>query len=152
MNKPCLALAVIAMALAACTTAPDQRRTDEPLSEAGFDIVRNPPPTLCNVRIYVLDAQIVVDQEPATVRRCGDSRTTITWSLPAGTSYTFPADGITFKGTPVPVKAECAVLPSRKVFKCSFERPPSGTQYSYTVNVLKDGVALPPLDPHVLGN
>jgi hypothetical protein len=152
MNKPGLALAAIAMVLAACSTAPDQRLPDEPWSEAGFDIERNPPPTLCNVRIYVLDAQIVVDQEPATVRRCGESKTTITWSLPAKTSYTFPADGITFKGTPVPVRAECAVLPSKKVFKCSFERAPTGTRYNYSVKVLKDGVALPTLDPTIFNN
>jgi hypothetical protein len=152
MNKPCLALAVIAMALAACSTAPDQRRPGEPWSEGGFDLVSNPPPTLCSVKVYVLDDQIVVDQEPAAVARCGDSRTTITWALPARTSYTFPTDGIAFKGTPAPERADCAVQPSRKVFKCNFERPPRGTQYSYSVKVMKDGVALPPLDPHVLGN
>jgi len=146
MNKSSLILAAMTLSLTACV-APHGRSFDDP--DAGFDAAVTVAPTRCVIDVFIIDDQIVVDQEPAPIRSCGDSVTTIRWRLERGSKYTFPNNGVVFKESSLPTGLKCGVLASGYVFKCTFDRPARGTRYSYTVTV--NGVAVP-LDPSMIAN
>lgn len=72
---------------------------------------------------------------------------TISWSLPAGSNLTFPADGIAFeKGQEEIVR--CAVGQNPQTYTCLNRHTRPG-EFKYTVRVLDAGRALEPLDPTV---
>jgi hypothetical protein len=155
MIKSTLILAAVAVSLAACAQVADPGGRPAPPPSGpteGFDPATARAPTLCEVKVFVLDDQITVDQEPSSIRRCGDATVRISWMLPARMGYTFPDNGITFNLFRAPAKADCKPLPGREVFTCLFPRPEPGARYIYTVRVLKHGVALPALDPMVFSN
>jgi len=157
MNKSNLALAALVVLLGACAPMPPEKLPPRIEPGEGFDVATTRAPTLCEVKVFILDDQITVDQEPVAIRRCGIEIVTITWTLPAklasGPNYTFPGNGISFKGHPVPAGVrDCKPIARDKVFTCSFNRPVRGTHFSYAVTVLKDGVALPVLDPMIFNN
>ena len=146
----------LALMLAACSSVMtmDAGR----VGEEGYDAARvmRPNPNKPNLFIAEDTAthQVFVDQEPIYLRNV-DDRVVIAWALPvAPARYTFDREGIQIvgvaSGAPGPVGLRC--VPGRKIFSCSYNRPPPGTKYKYTVRVLEDGKPLPALDPYIANN
>ncbi len=158
MAKSNLFLATSAALIAACAAAPEAPTKGRSMQnlEMGFDSATTAAPPPCQVKVFIVDGEIVVDQEPARIRLCGDTATTIRWVIVdsfMNPRFTFPANGITFKGSPQPANLSCGTVAApRKVYACSFSRPPVGTRYAYSVTVLDNGVPLPVLDPTIISN
>ncbi len=164
MIKSNLALAACALALVACATpekadAPrviGKSITDvELMTEEGFnpELVKAPENCVVNVFVDAYD-QITVDHEPVSTKDCGTSVKKIRWKLDrSGGVFTFPATGaVSFKGSPLPQNVDCRASTNRRVYICEFDRSSSAQRYQYSITVLKNGVALPPLDPTVFNN
>jgi hypothetical protein len=121
-------------------------------SSEGFDpkVFIAPDPMFPKVFI-TKNGNIVVDQEPIRIPKGESPRVKIAWLLPAGTFYTFPANGIEInERQKQALKFDCAVAGPRKVIVCTFDRPPSGRPIKYTIRV-KDGTKdLPDLDPSIM--
>jgi hypothetical protein len=162
MNMSNLIAVAVACVLTACATRPEPPKPPVPAkrdmqsdqASLGFDPLVTLAPTPCNIDVFFEDDLIQVNQEPAPTRRCvNGNMVTLSWNLSRHSVYTFPANGITFKGFPVPSKVVCDVTSSsRKVFQCTFDRPARGTRYNYSITILQNGVALPPLDPTIFAN
>ena len=164
MIKSTLALAACAMVLAACATperADASRVTDksitdvELMAEEGFnpELVRAPEKCVVNVFVDAYD-QIAVDHEPVSTKDCGTSVKKIWWKLDGtSTIFTFPATGaVSFKGSPLPLNVKCKASSKGLEFNCKFDPSSSAQRYQYSITVLKNGVALPPLDPTIFNN
>jgi len=163
-NQRCVLMAVTC-ALAACAAAPDRPKPTTPKSSIdpsslvytqGYDLATNPRPERCLVTVYILEDendQIVVSPEPATTKFCGGPTTKMLfWRLPVQGAYTFPATGaIVFKATPMPTNVECTRQGNDRIVRCIFDAV-EGQTYKYALTVLKNGVALPILDPTVFNN
>ena len=164
MIKSTLALAACAMVLAACATP---ERTDasrvtgksitdfELMAEEGFNPELVKAPAKCEVNVFVdADDQIVVGHEPVYTKHCGTAVKNISWKLDGtSTVFTFPETGaVSFKGSPLPLNVECEASSKGLKFNCKFDRSSSAQRYQYSITVLKNGVALPPLDPTIFNN
>lgn len=153
------AVAVLLVSCAAAQNAPRQTEQkpasrDMLAEDPGFDSEKVRIPERCVINVFVDDDdQIIVDQEPAPSKRCiVDNRVSMKWRLKQGGPNTFgSAAAITFKGWPLPANPTCALSSARAV-SCSFDRPSPGTSYNYSITVLKNGVPLPTLDPHIINN
>lgn len=166
MIKSNLIVAATALALVACATPHGSMNMhDKPkpldLSELdsllGFDRAAYRPSAVCEIKVLVsITDEITVDPEVVPTRRCGNP-VRLVWLLDTGTSpnYTFdPVDGISFdKGGTLPVPPKpCRVATGGKAAECKFRPAHTGTYYTYSVTVLKDGKPLPKLDPWVFNN
>ena len=142
------------LAVSGCTviTEPGGRLPDD----QGFDpvVVRTPRPTLPNV--FVINGQLVVDQEPIRLWRRDyevnkDKRTEtvkIAWALAANsdTKWPDPKLAITFRPE---LKAECEVRGTgSKVLECTLPYRSMAT-YKYTLRAI-DGKSTLVLDPNIV--
>lgn len=138
------------LAVSGCTviTGPAGRLPDD----QGFDpvVVRTPRPTLPNV--FVINGQLVVDQEPIRLwlRDYDKERKTvqIAWALAANseTKWPDPKLAITFRPE---LKAECEVRgASSKVLECTLPYRQKAT-YKYTLRAI-DGKSSLVLDPNIV--
>jgi hypothetical protein len=103
MKKSCaIAIAsVLVLAGCQCFVKSDPRRELD-----GFDprLVRQPHPLFPNISLSD-GGKIVLDQTPIRIKKehvQPDGKVTISWALPAGSAYSFPANGIQMG--PVPTK------------------------------------------------
>ena len=166
MIKSNLILAAMALALVACATphgSMNMHDKPKPLDRSeidsllGFDRAAYTPSPRCEIKVLVSATdEITVDPEVVPTGTCGNP-VKLVWLLDTGTSpnYTFhPVDGISFdKGGTLPNPPKpCGVSTYGKAAGCNFDRAHTGTYYTYSVTVLKDGKPLPKLDPWVFNN
>lgn len=139
-----------ALAASGCTvvSGPGGRLPDD----KGFDpvVVRAPHPTLPNV--FVLNGQLVVDQEPIRIwlRDYDKERRTvrIAWALAADSETKWPEAKEAIAFVPDP-KASCEVRGAgRKILECTL-RYERHAKYKYTLKAT-DGKNTLPLDPNIV--
>jgi len=149
MNKSNFIVVALALLLTACATPRDSRSGD---GEKVFNLAVVRRPSLCNVVVFVVLGQIVMDQEPVITvpNTCGTlKRTDLAFHLDPDAKTTFPADdAIVFKVNP-PGNPKCRTSEKdRQSVTCSFDRPNTPTNYKYSVTV--DGAGT--LDPTIFAN
>jgi hypothetical protein len=106
-------------------------------------------PDPLNPQVFVVDGRgIAVNQEPIYIGR-DRKDVRIVWSLPAGSAYTFPDDGIVV----VEGRSEfkCALTENKQQFACQFANSRPG-RFKYNIKVLDGGKALKPLDPSIVSD
>lgn len=112
---------------------------------AGRGAMSMPDPL--NPQVYVVDGRgVAVNQEPIYIAR-DKKNVTIVWSLPAGSNYTFPSDGIV-----VPEgrgEFKCAQREDKQKYACDFANTRPG-KFKYNIKVLDGGKLLRPLDPSIV--
>ena len=135
---------------------PMPRDIGEVTSVQTFELSVFTRPARCGVNVYVdEDNSIAIDHEPVHTKRCVGSVRTILWKLdPADSSLTFPSNGIELKSAPAAGDPICGLVTASagKKFACTFSGSPTGNMYRYTITVLRNGVALLPLDPTIINN
>ena len=98
--------------------------------------------------MFVVDGRGVgVNQEPIYIAP-DKKNVTIVWSLPAGSNYTFPSDGIV-----VPEgrgEFKCA-LRGKQQYACDFANTRPG-KFKYNIKVLDGDKPLKPLDPSIMSD
>jgi hypothetical protein len=121
-------------------------------NDQGFDpaVVRTPRPTLPNV--FVMNGQLVVDQEPIRLwlRDYDKEKKTvkIAWALAANSETKWPDRKVAIAFRPE-LKAECEVLGAgRKVLECTLPYRQKAT-YKYTLRAI-DGNTTLVLDPEIV--
>ncbi len=132
--KKILMLAAAAILLAGCAHR-----------HAGHGAMQAPPDPL-NPQVFVVDGRGVgVNQEPIYIAP-DRKNVTIVWSLPAGSNYAFPSDGIV-----VPEgrgEFKCA-LREKQQYACDFANTRPG-KFKYNIKVLDGDKPLKPLDPSIV--
>ena len=68
------------------------------------------------------------------------------WTLPAGSPYEFPRNGIVIHSGGNVVNC----TPAPKVVNCNYAAPAPGTSYKYDVNVVGPGGEKRKLDPTIM--
>ena len=136
MNRNFVLAAVLVVALAGCAH-PHRHRGMMP----GY------VPDPLNPQVFVVDGRgVAVNQEPIYI--APDRKDVrIVWSLPVGSSYTFPADGIVV----VEGRGEfkCSLGENKQQFACQFANTRPG-KFKYNIRVLDGGKLLRPLDPSIV--
>ena len=171
MFKTPLILAAAELALAACGSMQQEGSTTQgvlPLPDVGkgrdvqpfdldpgFSVAVFPPPPRCEVRVYVSPTdEIRVDPEVIPIGTCGNPAKVV-WKITSGSSPDFRFDanyGVVFDKPPLPSPLpSCVMALTGKAVLCRFT-PQPGKIFPYSVTVLKNGVALPKLDPWVFNN
>ena len=102
-----------------------------------------------NPKVSVVSGRLlVVNQEPIVVPK-GAKNFRITWELPRGSNYNFPADGIAVeKGRD---EFSCNLEKDTQRFSCVFRNSKPG-RYKYTIKANDGDKALPPLDPIIMSD
>ena len=102
-----------------------------------------------NPKVSVVSGRLlVVNQEPIVVPK-GAKNFRITWELPLGSNYNFPADGIVVdKGRD---EFSCNLEKDTQRFSCVFRNSKPG-RYKYTIKANDGDKALPPLDPIIMSD
>jgi hypothetical protein len=150
MKRICVVLLLVALALSGCAMKDKSPRLAD---DEGFnpDVVLPPRPTLPNV--FVLNGQLVVDQEPIRIGRRdvgADGRISISWALSAKSSTKWPAPARAVSFKPAPADLRCEIRGAQaKVLACNFGYE-SRAQYKYTLTAQEGSVLLPPLDPYIV--
>ena len=176
MLKSNIVVIALVLSLAACAMPPGAPMAAQPSKPAepqksrdvkpesyylGFDFALFPLTDPCEVMVKIAaqDQIIPVPYVIDTFRCRVGGKTHLTWRLDARTApnYTFPfanAIGFNYKGGSMPTSPGCAPSgASGKVIECTFDTPTaSGSLYFYSITVLKNGVALPVLDPLIFNN
>jgi hypothetical protein len=106
-------------------------------------------PDPLNPQVFVVDGRgIAVNQEPIYIAR-DRKDVRIVWSLPAGSAYTFPDDGIVVQENRGEFK--CSMGESKQQFACQFANSRPG-KFKYNIKVLDGGKPLTPLDPSIVSD
>ena len=99
--------------------------------------------------VEVVDGKhIVVDQEPIYFPKA-QQNVRFRWQLAAGSNYSFPSDGVTFKVATDEI-VECHPEQGGRAFSCLNRHTKPGT-YNYTIK-LQGTPAVPPLDPIIVND
>jgi hypothetical protein len=100
-------------------------------------------------QVFVVDGRgVAVNQEPIYI--APDRKDVrIVWSLPRGSNYTFPSDGIFV----VEGRGEfnCSLGEDKQQFACQFANSRPG-KFKYNIKVLDGGKPLKPLDPSIVSD
>jgi hypothetical protein len=144
MNKHLIALAGLALLLGGCAGPHPHhpgpmRGAERPVVEVAADGVK------------------AVRPDPLRFRQ-GQGAAVIIWRLGAD-GYSFPANGIVIDGELDRPRGklrsrdqneiiDCKPLANGRQFQCIYRNSRPGA-FKYTVNVLRDGKALPPFDPEI---
>jgi hypothetical protein len=136
MNKSLVLAVVLTVALAGCAH-----------HRAGRMAKQVPDPL--NPQVFVVDGRGVgVNQEPIYI--APDKKDVrIVWSLPAGSTYTFPGDGIVVsEGRD---EFQCGIEENKQRYACQFRNSRPG-KYKYSIKVEDGGKLLKPLDPSIISD
>jgi hypothetical protein len=164
MKLPLLAVVALAVLVGGCQTirvGPEATvrlagETITVVGSEGFDpgAVTAPNPNAPNV--FIVNGQIVVDQEPLRPG-AGQGSVRIVWALARNGGYSFPNDRaielLPGPDSPLPQGLACGVVGAqKKEFVCKYRH--ARGQWKYKMAVVRDdgGPSPVPLDPWIIQN